>query len=152
MSDVDGVELDEKGAIKGAADLKKSIKSEWADFITTTQTRGAAPANPPANSGGTRTRADIYKKDDRGRYVMSTAERQATLAESFANMQIPSFTAFQTKIQSSRGLKPRLLIIYGLIQSVAHHQAALFGVEAAQAQRFIYFDAGSREELQQLFL
>ena len=27
------------------------------------------------------TRAEIYKKDDKGRYVMSTSERQKALAE-----------------------------------------------------------------------
>ena len=82
VSDVDGVELDEKGAIKGADKLTESIKSEWADFITTTQTRGAQTSNPPANNNsGAMTKADIYKKDDHGRYVMSAAERQKALLE-----------------------------------------------------------------------
>ena len=82
VSDVDSVELDEKGAIKGADKLTESIKSEWADFITTTQTRGAQTSNPPANNnGGAITKADIYKKDDHGRYVLSAAERQKALME-----------------------------------------------------------------------
>ena len=50
VSDVDSVELDDKGAIKGADKLTESIKSEWADFITTTETRGANTSNPPANN------------------------------------------------------------------------------------------------------
>ena len=82
VSDVDRVELDDKGAIKGADKLTESIKSEWADFITTTQTRGAQTSNPPANNnGGAMTKADIYKKDDHGRYVLSAAERQKALME-----------------------------------------------------------------------
>ena len=82
VSDLDGVELDDKGAIKGADKLTESIKSEWADFITTTQTRGAQTSNPPANNnGGAMTKADIYKKDDHGRYVLSAAERQKALME-----------------------------------------------------------------------
>ena len=82
VSDVDSVELDEKGAIKGADKLTESIKREWADFITTTQTRGASTSNPPANNnGGAMTKADIYKKDDHGRYVLSAAERQKALVE-----------------------------------------------------------------------
>ena len=81
VSDVDSVELDEKGAIKGADKLAESIKSEWADFITTTQTRGANTSNPPANNSGAMTKADIYKKDDHGRYVLSAAERQQALIE-----------------------------------------------------------------------
>lgn len=82
VSDVDSVELDEKGAIKGADKLSESIKSEWADFITTTETRGANTSTPPANNpSGKMTKADIYKKDDRGHYVMSAAERQKALME-----------------------------------------------------------------------
>ena len=82
VSDVDSVELDDKGAIKGADKLTESIKSEWADFITTTQTRGASTSNPPANNpSGAMTKADIYKKDDHGRYVLSAAERQKALMD-----------------------------------------------------------------------
>lgn len=82
VSDVDSVELDDKGSIKGADKLTESIKSEWADFITTTETRGAQTSNPPANNNsGAMTKADIYKKDDHGRYVMSAAERQKALLE-----------------------------------------------------------------------
>lgn len=82
VSDVDSVELDDKGAIKGADKLTESIKSEWADFITTTQTRGASTSNPPANNpSGAMTKADIYKKDDHGRYVLSSAERQKALMD-----------------------------------------------------------------------
>lgn len=81
VSDVDSVELDDKGAIKGADKLTESIKSEWADFITTTETRGANTANPPANHASKLTKADIYKKDDHGRYVMSASERQKALME-----------------------------------------------------------------------
>lgn len=82
VSDVDSVELDEKGTIKGADKLTESIKSEWADFIGTTSIQGAQTATPPASTGGNgMTKADIYKKDDYGRYVMSAAERQKALME-----------------------------------------------------------------------
>lgn len=82
VSDVDGVELDEKGTIKDADKLTESIKSEWADFIGTTSIQGAQTATPPASTGGNgMTKADIYKKDDHGRYVMSAAERQKALME-----------------------------------------------------------------------
>ena len=82
VSDVDSVELDDNGAIKGADKLTESIKSEWADFITTTQTRGAQTSNPPANNNsGAMTKAVIYKKDEHGRYVLSAAERQKALVE-----------------------------------------------------------------------
>lgn len=85
VSDVDGVELDDNGVIKDAAELSKSIKSEWADFIQTTTTKGADTANPPVNTGGKMTREEIYKKDDKGRYVLDTASRQNALAELMAS-------------------------------------------------------------------
>lgn len=82
VSDVDSVELDDNGAIKGADKITESIKSEWADFITTTETRGAQTSNPPANNnGGTMTKADIYKKDEHGRYMLSATERQKALMD-----------------------------------------------------------------------
>lgn len=80
--DVDGVDLDENGALKDADKLRDGIKADWADFIVTTTTHGANTANPPANNGGaTMSKADIYKKDDKGRYVMTAAERQKALME-----------------------------------------------------------------------
>lgn len=81
VSDVDGIELDKDGKIKDADERTNNIKTEWADFIETTTTQGAKTATPPTNNGGKMTRADIYKKDEKGRYVMSTSERQKALAE-----------------------------------------------------------------------
>ena len=52
VSDLDGVELDDKGAIKDADKLTESIKTEWADFIPTTTQTGASTANPPDNNPG----------------------------------------------------------------------------------------------------
>lgn len=40
------------GAIEGAEDLVNGIKSDWADFIPVTETKGASVANPPAGGGG----------------------------------------------------------------------------------------------------
>ena len=80
--DVDSVELDDKGGIKDADTLEKNIREEWADFIPTTTIRGADTATPPASThGAAMTKADIYKKDDHGRYVLSAAERQQALIE-----------------------------------------------------------------------
>lgn len=51
VSDIDGLELDKDGKIKDADKHTETIKTEWAEFIETTTTRGANTANPPANSG-----------------------------------------------------------------------------------------------------
>lgn len=79
---IDGLELAEDGKAKDADKLTEGIKAEWADFIPTTTTQGAPTANPPAVSGGKKlSKDDIFRKDDRGRYVMSAAERQKALME-----------------------------------------------------------------------
>lgn len=84
VSDIDSIELDDKGAVKDADKLTNDIKTEWSDFIVTTQQSGANTQNPPANTGGS-SMAEIYKKDEKGRYVKSTEERQKALAEIMAN-------------------------------------------------------------------
>ena len=78
----DKIELEADGKIKGASDHIKAVKEEWAEYVTTTTTTGAKTSTPPANTGGAKlTKADIYKKDDYGRYVLSSAERQQALIE-----------------------------------------------------------------------
>lgn len=82
VTNLDDFELDKDGKIKDADKHTETAKSEWADFIETTTTRGADTATPPANNSGAKmTKADIYKKDDKGRYVLSTEERQKALIE-----------------------------------------------------------------------
>lgn len=82
---VDDIQLDDDGNIKDADKVMQDIKSEWAEFIVTESKRGAGTENPPANTGGNKlTRADIYKKDEHGRYILSTAERQKAIAESIS--------------------------------------------------------------------
>lgn len=81
VADLDKLELDDKGAIKDADELKKSVKDEWADFIPETKKVGADVDTPPANNGGKTELKDIYKKDEHGKYVMTTAERQKAIAE-----------------------------------------------------------------------
>lgn len=77
VTDMDAVEL-EDGKVKNAKELKKSIEEEWSDFIVKTRTEGAKTETPPSGngSGQTMTRADIYKKDEHGRYILSASERQ----------------------------------------------------------------------------
>lgn len=80
-SEIDDIELD-GDKIKDNSALDALVKGDFSGLVATTTTRGANTANPPANNGGDKlTKADIYKKDDKGRYVMSTAERQKALAE-----------------------------------------------------------------------
>ena len=84
---VDDFELDDDGNIKDADNVVKDIQTEWAEFIEVRDQRGAGTENPPRNTGGSNklTKADIYKKDDHGRYILSTAERQKALIEMSAD-------------------------------------------------------------------
>ena len=78
----DKIELDADGKLKDANDHIKSVRDEWAEYVTTTTTTGAKTSTPPVNNGGAKlTKAEIYAKDEHGRYKLSTAERQKALAE-----------------------------------------------------------------------
>lgn len=81
-ADWDKIELEADGKIKGASDHIKAVKEEWAEYVTTTTTTGAKTSTPPANIGGAKlTKAQIYAKDEHGRYKLSASERQKALAE-----------------------------------------------------------------------
>lgn len=75
VADLDTITLDDDGNITGKDDLLNSIKSEWADFITDSNTTGASTATPPAGSGKT------YKTKEEIMAISDTAERQAAIAE-----------------------------------------------------------------------
>lgn len=80
MTDFDGMELDGE-KLKDETAARKGIKDGWGEFVATNETHGARVETPPSNQPKTLTRADIYKKDDHGRYVMNTEERQKALTE-----------------------------------------------------------------------
>ena len=82
ITDMSGMSLDESGKLVDADKLSESIKSEWGAFIQTTGVKGSSVETPPENhSGTTMTRADVYAKDEHGKYKLSTAERQKMLTE-----------------------------------------------------------------------
>lgn len=83
---LDALELDENGAVKESDKLEKSLKDSYSEYITTTSTKGANTPTPPANSGGAKlTMADIYKKDEKGRYVMDYEARLKAIEENLNN-------------------------------------------------------------------
>lgn len=74
-SDVDGIELDDKGKAKNAKELLKSVQEEWGDHVETVKTEGAKTETPPANNGGTKkTKEEIMN-------IQNTAERQQAMIE-----------------------------------------------------------------------
>lgn len=72
--DLSTVELDGEGKAKDADKLAESIKSEWGEFVATTQTRGAAVDTPPRTGKATRSKEEINA-------IKDTAERQKAIAE-----------------------------------------------------------------------
>ena len=75
VSDLSGVELDKDGKVKDEKTLIDAIKSEWSEFIVTTQEQGANVAKPPANNGGAKmSKDDIFK-------IKDTAARQQAMLE-----------------------------------------------------------------------
>jgi len=80
MTDFGDMELD-GDKIKDEGKARSGIKSEWGEFIGTPEIHGANVETPPGAANQKLTKADIYKRDDNGHYVMSTAERQKALAE-----------------------------------------------------------------------
>lgn len=72
---ISGLEMGEDGKFKDSDKILENIKNEWADFITTTETKGAETPTPPSNNGGGKmTKADIMK-------IKDTSERQKAIAE-----------------------------------------------------------------------
>ena len=79
--EIGAIELD-GDKIKDTAALDALVSGTFAGLVVTKTVQGAQTANPPANNGGkAMTRADLYKKDEHGRYIMSAQERQKALAE-----------------------------------------------------------------------
>lgn len=85
VSDVDGVELDENGAIKDSEKFSASIKEEWSDFIPATDGTNGQDVNPdrtvrvdlggPLGGGKPRmTKEEIMN-------IKDTAQRQRAMAE-----------------------------------------------------------------------
>ena len=56
VSDLDKIQIDKEGNIKDAEELTKSVKTEWADFIVTSGTKGAETTTPPGGAGGAETK------------------------------------------------------------------------------------------------
>lgn len=87
-ADLDSVELDDAGKIKDGKNLIKSIREEWPEHIVKDSTSGAKTATPPGGgSAGLKSREEIYKKDEHGRFVLDAAQRQQALSEIIAAEQ-----------------------------------------------------------------
>ena len=81
--EISGIELADKGGIKDTKALDDLIGGEFASLVVKSSARGAATATPPGSksSGAPMTRADVYAKDDKGRFKLDASQRQEALAK-----------------------------------------------------------------------
>lgn len=82
--EIESLELDGE-KIKDASALDSLLDGDYKGLIGRAKKTGTETETPPDASGGAKSRAEIYKKDDKGRYILSAAERQKALAESMAS-------------------------------------------------------------------
>ncbi len=74
VQDLSKIELDENGNIKGAEEIGKDIKAEWADLIPTVKEVKAEPQTPPTVAPTRKTKAEIMA-------IKDTDERQQAIKE-----------------------------------------------------------------------
>lgn len=87
--EINGIELDEKGGIKDTKALDDLVGGEFASLVVKSSTRGAKVPTPPGSksSGAPMTRAEVYAKDDKGRFKLDASQRQDALAKIIQNEQ-----------------------------------------------------------------
>lgn len=82
VTDMTNMVIGEDGNLVDADKLSEGIKNEWSAFIKATGTKGANVETPPdTRTTTTMSKADLYAKDEHGRYKYSTAERQKMIME-----------------------------------------------------------------------
>lgn len=84
--EIDAVELDGE-KIKDTKALDDLVNGTFKGLVVTSQTVGTKTPTPITSSGGKMTREDIFKRDDKGHYLLTTAERQKALAENLQTMR-----------------------------------------------------------------
>lgn len=68
--------------IKDTASIDKLVENDLKGLVVKTSKNGAPTVTPPKSGGGKiMTREEIYKKDDKGRYVLDAAARQKALVD-----------------------------------------------------------------------
>lgn len=74
VTDLSGVMLDKDGNIEGADKISENAKTEWAEFVTKTNSHGTKTPTPPVSGGNSVTKESIMN-------IKDSAERQKAIAE-----------------------------------------------------------------------
>ena len=87
-AEISGIELDDKGGIKDSKSLDALVDGEFASLVVKSSARGVTTATPlGSKSGAPMTRADVYARDDKGRFKLDASHRQDALAKIIQNEQ-----------------------------------------------------------------
>ena len=70
------IELDDKGDVKDAKNLIKSLRDEWPEHIAKASTNGAITSTPPSGSSG-----KTFKSKDEIMAIKDAGERQKAIAQ-----------------------------------------------------------------------
>lgn len=49
--DINGIEFDDEGKVKGSSDILQKVQNDWSDFIESSHVEGVKTPNPPSNTG-----------------------------------------------------------------------------------------------------
>lgn len=88
-ADYSTIELTDKGEIKNAKDMIKSLKEEWPEHIAKTTQQGANSAQPPANQGNN----GKYSSKDEIMKIKDAEARQKAIAENIQLFTTPAGNA-----------------------------------------------------------
>lgn len=77
--EINGIELDGE-KIKDTKSLDELVTGTFKGLVSVMKEKGADVPKPAGNTGGKLTMADIYKRDEKGRYILDTQQRQEALA------------------------------------------------------------------------
>lgn len=70
------------GKFENEGAIVEGIKKDWSGFITSQSVVGAQTSTPIKNEGSNKlSKADIYKKDDHGRFVLTPEQRRQAIIE-----------------------------------------------------------------------
>ena len=88
-TDYSTIELTDKGEVKNAKDLIKSLKEEWPEHIAKATQTGANSGNPPANTGNN----GKYSSKDEIMKIKDAEARQKAIAENIQLFTAPAAKA-----------------------------------------------------------
>lgn len=82
--EIDKIEFDEDGNVKGADEIRKGIEADWGDHIETSKTDGIKTPNPPSNAG---TKTTMTKEQIRS--ISDPQARQKAMLENPSLFGLP---------------------------------------------------------------